>query len=167
MPTTASSTGEVEVVRELDAPPEEVWLAWSNPQQIRRWWGPNGFTCPRADVDFRVGGTTAVTMQAPEEYGGIQIHNRWTYTTLVAPSRIEFTSTFADEEGRLVTPAAVGIPAGVPDEVPHVVELEPLPGGRTRIRVVESGYTDEGIRKQSEQGQEQCLDKMRGLFLAG
>lgn len=155
------------MVRELDAPPEEAWRAWSNPEQIRRWWGPTGFTCPRADVDFRVGGTTLVTMTAPAEYGGFQIHNRWTYTTITEPSRIEFISTFADGDGNPVDPATVGIPAGVPDEVPHVVDLEPLPGGRTRVRVIERGYTDEEARQQSEQGQEQCLDKLQGLFTRG
>jgi uncharacterized protein YndB with AHSA1/START domain len=167
MSMNASRAGQVEVVRELDAPPEEAWRAWSNPEQIRRWWGPAGFTCPRADVDFRVGGTTLVTMKAPAEYGDFEIHNRWTYTTITEPSRIEFISTFADGDGHPVDPAAVGIPAGVPDEVPHVVDLEPLPGGRTRVRVIECGYTDEAARQQSEQGQEQCLDKMQGLFTRG
>ena len=99
------------MVRELDAPPEEAWRAWSNPEQVRRWWGPTGFTCPRADVDFRVGGTTLVTMQAPAEYGGFQIHNRWTYTTITEPSRIEFISTFADGDGtRSIRPRSVSQP---------------------------------------------------------
>ncbi|GAA1426374.1 SRPBCC domain-containing protein [Microlunatus lacustris] len=152
------------MVREVDAPPEDVWRAWSEPDQIRRWWGPTGFTCPRADVDLRVGGSTLVTMQAPPEYGGGQIHNRWTFTAVVPPHRLEFVSTFADADGRPITPAALGIPAGVPDEVPHLVLLEPLPDGRTRLRVVEQGYTDESARSLSEAGQQQCLDKMQELF---
>lgn len=164
MTADAGVTGQVEVVRELDASPEQAWRAWSEAEQVRRWWGPHGFTCPRAEMDFRVGGTTLVTMQAPPEFGGGLFHNRWTYTALTEPRRIEFTSTFADGDGNPVDPAAVGIPGGVPAEVPHVVELDPLPEGRTRVRVVESGYTDEGARRQSEQGQEECLDKMRALF---
>jgi uncharacterized protein YndB with AHSA1/START domain len=164
MGAETAGTGRVEVVRELDATPEQAWRAWSDAEQVRRWWGPHGFTCPRADLDFRVGGTTLVAMQAPPEYGGGLFHNRWTYTALDEPRRIAFTSTFADADGNTVEPAALGIPGGVPSEVPHVVELEPLPGGRTRVRVVESGYTDEGARRQSEQGQEECLDKMQALF---
>jgi uncharacterized protein YndB with AHSA1/START domain len=164
MAADAARAGRVEVVRELDAGPEEAWRAWSDPEQVRRWWGPQGFTCPRAEMDFRVGGTTLVAMQAPPEYGGGLFHNRWTYTALAEPSRIEFVSTFADGDGHRVEPAELGIPAGVPSEVAHVVDLEPLPGGRTRVRVVEHGYTDEDARRQSEQGQEQCLDKMQALF---
>jgi hypothetical protein len=47
-----------------------------------------------------------------------------------------------------------------------VVELEPLPGGRTRVTVTETGYTGEEARRQSQAGQEQCMDKMRALFAA-
>jgi uncharacterized protein YndB with AHSA1/START domain/dihydrofolate reductase len=166
MTSEASPTSEVVVVRELDAPPEVAWRAWTDPEQVRQWWGPIGFVCPRADVDFRVGGTTLVTMQAPAEYGGFSVHNRWTYTAVAEPNRIEFVSTFSDADGNPIDPAAAGIPAGVPAEVPHVVTLEPLPGGRTKITVTEFGYTDDEAREQSQQGQEQCLDKMQALYAA-
>lgn len=154
----------VVVVRELAAPPEAAWRAWRDPEQIRLWWGPTGFTCPRADVDFRVGGSTLVTMQAPPEYGGFAMHNRWTYTAITEPSRIEFVSTFSDADGNPIEPAAAGIPAGVPPEVPHVVEIEPLPGGRSRVTITETGYTSEEARQQSEAGQEQVMDKMQALY---
>jgi uncharacterized protein YndB with AHSA1/START domain len=156
--------GRVVVTRELDAPPQKAWQAWSDPDQIRNWWGPTGFTCPSADVDFRVGGTTLVAMQAPPEYGGFTMHNRWTYTAIEEPSRIEFVSTFADADGNVIDRASVGIPAGVPNEVPHVVEFEALPGDRTRVTVTEYGYTSEDARRQSEAGQEQVMDKMVALF---
>ncbi len=103
-------------------------------------------------------------MQAPAEYGGIQLHNRWTYTAIVEPSQIEFVSTFADSEGNAIEPATAGIPAGVPTEVPHLVELEALPDGCTRVTVTETGYSSEDARSQSQGGREQCLDKMRALF---
>jgi uncharacterized protein YndB with AHSA1/START domain len=154
----------VVVVREVAAPPEEVWRAWREPEQIRRWWGPTGFTCPRADVDFRVGGSALVTMLAPPEYGGFAMHNRWTYIALTEPTRIEFVSTFADDDGNPIDPAAAGIPPGVPAEVPHVVEIEPLPDGRTRVTVTETGYTSEEARQQSEAGQEQVMDKLAALW---
>lgn len=158
------ATGQVKVSRELNAPPEAAWRAWIDPDQVRQWWGPTGFTCPRADVDFRVGGTTVVTMQAPEEYGGFQMSNRWTYTAIEEPSRIEFVSTFADSDGNVIEPAAAGIPPGVPAEVPHLVEFEALPGNRTRVTVTEYGYTSEDARSMSESGQDQVMDKMQALF---
>jgi uncharacterized protein YndB with AHSA1/START domain len=161
---SADDSHEVVVVREFDAPPEVAWSAWLDPEQIRQWWGPVGFTCPRAEVDFRVGGSTLVTMQAPDEYGGFLMHNLWTYTAMTEPSRIEFVSRFADADGNPIEPADAGIPPGVPSEVPHVVDLEPLPGGRTRVTVTELGYTSEEARAQSQLGQEQVLDKMQALY---
>lgn len=161
---TPAGTGQVRVTRELSVSPDVAWTAWSDPSMIRQWWGPQGFTCPRADVDFRVGGTTLVTMQAPAEYGGFQMHNRWTYTLIDAPQRLEFLSTFADATGSQIEPAAAGIPPGVPNEVPHIVELRPLPGGGTTLTVTELGYTSEEARAQSEAGQEQTLDKMQALL---
>jgi uncharacterized protein YndB with AHSA1/START domain len=156
--------GIVAVSRELNASPQAAWRAWIESDRIRQWWGPTGFTCPSADVDFRVGGSTLVGMQAPPEYGGFVMHNRWTYTAIDEPSRIEFVSTFADSEGNVIEPAAAGIPAGVPAEVPHVVEFEALPGNRTRVTVTEYGYTSEEARSMSEGGQEQVMDKMQALF---
>jgi uncharacterized protein YndB with AHSA1/START domain len=164
MAKDAAIQGHVVVAREMDASPDAVWRAWRDPDLIRQWWGPVGFTCPRADVDFRVGGTTVVAMQAPPEYGGVLMHNRWTYTALDEPSRIEFVSEFADADGQRIEPAAAGIPPGVPGQVPHVVDLEALPGGRTRVTITETGYTDEQARLQSQMGQEQVMDKMRALL---
>jgi uncharacterized protein YndB with AHSA1/START domain len=92
------------------------------------------------------------------------MHNLWTYTAIDEPSRIEFISTFADADGNVIERASAGIPAGVPNEVPHVVEFEALPGNRTRVTVTEYGYTSEEARSMSEGGQEQVMDKMQALF---
>ncbi|MCC2335045.1 SRPBCC family protein [Cellulomonas wangsupingiae] len=156
----------VVVSRELDVPPDVAWTAWSDPDLLRRWWGPTGFTCPRADVDVRVGGSTVVTMQAPDEWGGFRIHNRWSFRVVQPPERLAFVSTFVDEAGTALTPGEAGVPATVPVEVPHVVLLEPLPDGRTRLTLTETGYVDEETRAQSQAGQEQCIDKMQAIFAA-
>jgi uncharacterized protein YndB with AHSA1/START domain len=163
----ASDEEVVVVSRELDVPPEMAWRAWSDPENVKQWWGPTGFSCPRAEIDFRVGGSSLLTMQAPAEYGGFSMHNRWIYTKIIEPSRIEFVSTFADETGAVVDPAAVGIEAGVPSEVPHVVEFEPLEGGRTQVTVTEFGYTSEAARNLSQSGQEQVMDKMQAMYRRG
>lgn len=157
---------EVRATRELAASVEQAWLAWSDPDYVRRWWGPEGFTCPRADLDFRVGGTSLVTMQAPEAYGGMRLHNGWTYSTITSPTLIEFVLTFTDEEGQVLDPAELGIEGGVPREVPHRVDITPLGADRSQVTVTESGYTTDLAREQSQPGLEQCLDKMQAIFAA-
>ncbi len=37
----------VTIERVLDAPRELVWRVWTDPDEVARWWGPEGFTTPR------------------------------------------------------------------------------------------------------------------------
>lgn len=54
------------VERVLQAPPERVFDAFTDPVQLMQWWWPNGFTCPAAEVDLRVGGTYRLAMTWPD-----------------------------------------------------------------------------------------------------
>ena len=48
--------------RTFAAPVERVWQAWADPELVKRWWGPDGFTCPLARIDLREGGVSLVCM---------------------------------------------------------------------------------------------------------
>ena len=52
----------VVIERVFDAPRELVWKAWTTPEIVKKWWGPKDFTCPVANIDFRVGGKYHVAM---------------------------------------------------------------------------------------------------------
>lgn len=160
----AAPTHDVVVTRVLDAPVEEVWRAWTEPEQVRRWWGPTGFTSPSADMDVRVGGRSLVCMRAPAEHGGQDMYNTWTYRAVVPPERLEFDLRFTDAAGAPLD--ASSIPPGVPAAVPHVITLRALEGGRTELTVRESGYATAEARDVSRAGLEQCLDKMGALYAA-
>jgi uncharacterized protein YndB with AHSA1/START domain len=45
-PTTSGKQRDVVVTRVFNAPVEQVWKAWSDAEQVMRWWGPEGFTSP-------------------------------------------------------------------------------------------------------------------------
>ncbi len=160
----AEPTYAVHVVREFDAPIERVWAAWTQPDDLRAWWGPAGFTCPRAEADIRVGGRIFVTMRAPDEWGGVEQHSTWNITEVDAPRRLRYVFRFADAEGNTITPAEAGIPAdGVPESGEHEVVLTVIADGRTRLEMTEHGYTTAEARDMSQAGLEQCLDKMAAL----
>jgi uncharacterized protein YndB with AHSA1/START domain len=148
------------VTRVFDAPVEQVWKAWSESEAVKRWWGPTGFTCPVARMDFREGGTSLVCMRAPAEYGGGDMYNTWTYQKIAPMERIGFVHHFADEHGNPVAPSAHGLPPEVPFEVPHVLTFKALGDNRTEFSVTEYGYPSEQIAAFSKQGMEQCLDKL-------
>ncbi|MDY0909207.1 SRPBCC domain-containing protein [Microbacterium sp. CFBP9034] len=156
-------TYDVEVAREFDAPIERVWQAWTTPADLRAWWGPQGFTCPRADADVRVGGAIIVTMKAPAEWGGSEHHSRWDITDAVAPTLLRYVHRFCDADGGAITAAEAGIPPGVPDEGHHEVLLTDLGDGRTLLEMTEHGYLTVEARDLSAGGLDQCLDKMAAL----
>jgi uncharacterized protein YndB with AHSA1/START domain len=67
---------EVEFKREYDAPAAQVWHAWTDAEQLKKWWGPDNVTIPECEIDLRVGGRFYIVMEATEamgEYAG----TRW------------------------------------------------------------------------------------------
>lgn len=57
---------ELLITRQLDAPIELVWEAWTNPKHIASWWGPNGFTTTITKMDLRPGGEWDLVMHGPD-----------------------------------------------------------------------------------------------------
>lgn len=161
------TTFDVTVVREFAAPVARVWRAWTEPEDLRRWWGPTGFACPRAEADVRPGGRISVTMRAPEEWGGFEQHSAWELVEVQPLHRLRYLFTFTDAAGNRITPAEAGVPDGVPEQGEHEVMLTDLGGGRTRLQMTERGYTTAEARDLSRDGLEQCLDKMEALVEAG
>jgi uncharacterized protein YndB with AHSA1/START domain len=60
---------ELEIERIYEAPVSEVWKAWTEPEQIKAWWGPDNVTIPECEVDLRVGGRIYIVMEAGEAMG--------------------------------------------------------------------------------------------------
>lgn len=52
------------LVRVFDATPQELWEAWTDPDEAALWWHPKGVSTPRDSVaiDARVGGRYSYTM---------------------------------------------------------------------------------------------------------
>lgn len=157
---TSGTTHDMVLTRIFDAPVDAVWKAWTEPDLVKRWWGPAGFTAPVAEMDVRVGGTSLVCMRAPAEYGGGDMYNTWTYTTVEPGSRLEFVQRFSDERRAQLDPAGLGLPPGIPSEVPHVLTFRALDDGRTEFTVTESGYASPDTVEISRGGMAQCLDKL-------
>jgi uncharacterized protein YndB with AHSA1/START domain len=163
----AATTHNVVVTRVFNASPERVWRAWRDSADVKQWWGPAGWTCPLADMDFREGGTSLVCMRAPAEYGGMDMYNTWTYTKIEEPTRLEFINRFTDKDRNAFDPAAMGL-SGVPSEVPHVITFKKVDDGsgsdKTEMTVTEYGYASVKARDLSQAGLVECLDKLQGLF---
>jgi uncharacterized protein YndB with AHSA1/START domain len=64
--STKRKSNELRISRVYDAPVQAVWDAWTEPDQVARWWGPRGFTITTHSKDLRPGGTWIYTMHGPD-----------------------------------------------------------------------------------------------------
>jgi uncharacterized protein YndB with AHSA1/START domain len=55
--------------RVFDAPRELVWKAWTTPEMLAKWWGPDNVTIPECEIDAREGGRIYIVMEATEAMG--------------------------------------------------------------------------------------------------
>ena len=156
---TQATTHQVRIVRAFDAPVESVWNAWTRPEQVVRWWGPTGFTCPLARMDVREGGTSLVCMRSPD---GHDLYNTWTYRTVSPPQQLEFVQHFADQHGNQRNPGELGLPPDLPPEVPHVLTFRAVGDQQTELTITEYGYPSQQLVELSRAGMQQVLDKLAG-----
>ena len=77
-----SSTKDREIIisRTLNAPVELVWEAWTNPEHIANWWGPNGFTNTISRMDVKPDGEWDLVMHGPD---GTDFKNRSIFREIV------------------------------------------------------------------------------------
>ena len=112
------------VTRIIDAPLEMVWNAWTNPEHVKRWWGPKDYTSPSCTIDFRVGGKYIFCMHAPEEQGGQDSYTSGVYQKIVPMELLEFTQSLSDKNGNTIDPVKSGMPADFPKEIRVVITFK-------------------------------------------
>lgn len=97
--SAAAKTAErvLVITRIFDAPRSLVFKAWTEPERLVRWWGPQGFTTPTCKMDVRPGGAFRICMRSPE---GTDHWLRGVYREIVAPERLVCTWAWEDAEGK-------------------------------------------------------------------
>jgi len=90
---TKRADSELLITRTFDAPASLMFKLWSDPAHMQRWMGPEGFTCPEADIDFRVGGSYRALISSPDHgdswFGGM-------YREIVKNKKLVFTFAWDD-----------------------------------------------------------------------
>jgi len=106
---------EIVIERVFDAPRERVFDVFTQPEHLRKWWGPKGMSVPIAEFEARPGGRIFLGQRAPD---GAMHYNAGVVREIERPSRIVFTIYFADADRRRVAPpAGVGLPATWDEEI--------------------------------------------------
>lgn len=84
--STWSLDREIVLSRVIAAPRERVFQAWTDPQQIVQWFGPDGFTVETLECDIRPGGRWRFVFTGPD---GRRWDNRMVFLRVEAPRLIE------------------------------------------------------------------------------
>lgn len=143
------------IIRVFDAPCELVWKAWTEPEYLKSWMGPKGYTIPLSEVDLRVGGKSHICMRSPE---GQEIHSIGIYKEIVPLQKIVTTDSFADENGSAVPGTHYGLGADFPLELLVTVTFEEE-DGKTKMTLRHSGFPAE-MKDMAGAGWNESFDKL-------
>jgi uncharacterized protein YndB with AHSA1/START domain len=159
--STVAAKEILTITRELDAPREIVWKAWTEPEHFMRWWGPRRYSAPYCRIDLKVGGTYLNCMRSPD---GKDFWTTGVYKEIDAPYRLVYTDSFADEKGNVVQAAHYGLGEDFPLESLVTVTLEDLSGKRTRMTMVHAPLPAGRTYDETASGWNQSFDKMAAAF---
>jgi len=92
---TKNKSNQIHITRIYDAPVQAVWDAWTDPDQVGKWWGPRGFTLTTHSKDLRVGGIWHYTMHGPD---GVDYPNKTKYFEVEPCKRLVYDHGGNDEQ---------------------------------------------------------------------
>ncbi|MFC7885788.1 SRPBCC domain-containing protein [Streptomyces sp. NPDC057376] len=145
------------LIADFSAPVERVWELWSDPRQLERWWGPPTYPATVEEHDLTPGGDVTYFMTGPE---GDKYRGWWRVATVNAPTSLEFTDGFADQDG---------VPnADMPTTTTRVTLTER--DGGTRMEMLAVFDTREQMDQLMKMGMEEGLREAAGqmdALLAG
>lgn len=81
------SDREMLYTRIFDAPRALVWKAWTDPEKLAKWYGPDGFSITTHAMQFQVGKFWEYTMHGPD---GTDYKNTIVYLEIKEPERMVY-----------------------------------------------------------------------------
>ena len=134
------------VRRTISASSARLFEAWTTPDQLRHWWGPDGVDCSDASVDLRVGGQYRLANKMPN---GDIVWIVGTFEVIQPPHKLAFTWQIgAQQAAERVT-----------------VTFEPR-GNATEVIIVHERIPDQATRDQHEQGWCGCFNGLEDYLAA-
>jgi uncharacterized protein YndB with AHSA1/START domain len=141
------SNAAVQMERLVAASPEAIFSLWTDPSQLMKWWGPEGYETTVDALEIRAGGRWRTVMRGSQ---GDVVVVSGNYRAIEPPRRLVFTWAWEDAVGR----------RGHETEV--VVRLESVPGG-TKLILVQREFESEAARDNHNRGWTGALDRLTKL----
>ena len=144
--TEASADTTLTIVRSFEAPMDAVFEAWTKPEQLARWWGPEGVHVPEFKLDVRDGGNWRTVMRGSQ---GDNIVSG-TYREVSPPDRLVFTWAWENDGERGY-------------ETVITISLRDL-GGRTELTLTQEAFETVESRDNHGFGWNSSFDCLDGYL---
>jgi uncharacterized protein YndB with AHSA1/START domain len=158
MKNTEAAAGQmqrtVSITRIFDLPVDKIWEAWSVPEIFKKWWGPEGYSCPYCSIDFRTGGKYIASMKGPDNK---EVYSSGLYREIIPLKKIVYEDNFSDSKGNPVDPSFYNMPGDWGNVIVSVT-LE-TKDARTKMTMNQTGIPA-GMYDDCINGWQQCFDKM-------
>jgi uncharacterized protein YndB with AHSA1/START domain len=146
---------EIVIHRVFDLPVSKVWRALTESEQFKKWWGPNGFTCPSSTMEAREGGKYLNCMRGPD---GKEYWSTGVVKEFIPKKKLVLTDSFSDEKGNIKSASENGFPGDWPKELLITFELEEADGA-TKLRLQHEGIPEE-MHDECIKGWNESFDKL-------
>ncbi|WP_136660433.1 SRPBCC domain-containing protein [Nitratireductor sp. XY-223] len=145
--TTVIDDQVLYIERTIAAPPDKVFDAWINPDMLIQWWGPEGMSIPKHNLDVREGGSWETTMRNAE---GGEVIVSGIYKAIDRPNRLVFTWAWHQPDGSRG------------EETEITVTFEAVDRG-TKMKLDQRAFAEVSNRDNHRMGWDSsfnCLDKL-------
>jgi uncharacterized protein YndB with AHSA1/START domain len=146
--SSSKSDRELVIKRVFDAPRELVFKAWTDPEHLKQWSAPQGFTIPVAEGDLRPGGKWRSMMRKPD---GTELWLGGVYREIVEPERLVFTHAWDDKNGKPGHETVVTV---------TLVERD----GKTEMTFRQGLFESVESRDGHQGGWTECFDRLEELL---
>ncbi|AZZ54803.1 SRPBCC family protein [Rathayibacter iranicus] len=147
------------ITAEFESGADRVWLLWTDPRKLERWWGPPTWPATFERHEPVEGGRSNYAMTGPD---GEQARGWWRVTLVDEPTRFEFEDGFADEHGEPID--AMGVTRAA-------VTLNEIAPGRTRMTIRSNFDSLEQLEQMvlmgMEEGMRQAIGQIDAILLEG
>ena len=147
---------EIVINRVFNLPVNKVWQAWTEPEYFKKWWGPEGFTCPSSKMEARKGGKYLNCMRSPD---GKEFWSTGVVEEFIPQKKLVITDSFSDAEGHIVPASEFGLAGDWPKQLLITVSFEEVGENKTKTSLRHQGIPDE-MRDECIKGWNESLDKL-------
>jgi uncharacterized protein YndB with AHSA1/START domain len=95
MELTLPSDFEIVITRDFNATPGRVFEAWTNPDQVRQWYGCGELNLVTCEIDLRAGGAYRYVLTGPDSSRHTMTGR---YLEIVRPSRLVYTERYVSDD---------------------------------------------------------------------